>query len=115
VSNEFDLEFQEFARIGRRRSDGARLGAPQAGQIADHLQLFQIARKPSSDRWVGSERRSENSPPQGRMMTLVRRQTMALARKARSANAMQRFAVTIRNGIGAVRSAIDKQTDESIN
>jgi hypothetical protein len=88
---------------------------PQAGQIADHLQLFQIARKPSSDRWVGSERRSENSPPQGRMMTLVRRQTMALARKARSANAMQRFAVTIRNGIGAVRSAIDKQTDESIN
>jgi hypothetical protein len=53
------------------------------------------------------------------MMTLVRRQTMALSSdgdgKARSPDAMQRFAVTIPNGIGAVRSAIDKQMTESID
>jgi hypothetical protein len=39
----------------------------------------------------------------------------AVAPGARSPNAMQRFAVTIPKGIGAVRSAIDKQATESID
>ncbi len=111
------LEFQEFARIGRCRSDG--VGERHKLADADLLHRFKY---PGSRRATAGLVRSaelRTAILTGRMMTLVRRQTMALSSdgdgKARSPDAMQRFAVTIPNGIGAVRSAIDKQMTESID
>lgn len=75
-----DRAFMPTARVKERHRPGKLLTASTCFKIS--------GKPPSSGSWVGSERLSENSPRQGRMMTLVRRQTMALASDATTRRAL---------------------------